>query len=123
MRVISPRNLLSSITIATRPRSNTPNKSCEFRVRRQRFQLVRHRASHRVVKMRRLAVHFYQEIGFIDDARSARPLLSTTGSCDTSESRIRLNAVSNESSGPTVITSPASYRCEIKSLRSPCGCR
>src|SRR5437870_13184070 len=36
---------------------------------------------------------------------------------------MRLNAVSRESCGPTVITSPASYRCEIKSLRSPCGGR
>ncbi len=50
---------------------------CDFGVWRQRFQLVRHRLADGVVKMRRLAVHFYQEIGFVDESRwrgrSCRP--------------------------------------------------
>src|SRR5258707_9806955 len=39
---------------------------CDFGVRRQCFQLVRHRLAYGIVKMRRLAVHFYQEIGFVE---------------------------------------------------------
>ena len=48
---------------------------CDFGVRRQRFQLVRHRLAHGVVKMRRLAVHFYQEIGFVDEPDRAAALV------------------------------------------------
>ena len=40
----------------------------KFRVRRQRFQLIGHRLFHGIIKMRRFAVHFHQEIGFVDYA-------------------------------------------------------
>ena len=51
------------------------------------------------------------------------PVWSTTGTCDTSAERMRVKAVSKVSSGPTEITSPASCRWLIKSLKSPCGWR
>ncbi|MCY1251001.1 hypothetical protein D9M72_647100 [compost metagenome] len=45
--------------------------------------------------------------------------LTSTGSCDTSARRMRWNAVSRVSSGPTLITRPSSKRRAIRSRRSP----
>ena len=73
VRVIRPRNLSAAITMATRPRSKTCSKSLMFAFGDKRFEPVGHRAFHRVVKMGRIAMHFYEQIGFVDNAdRRAR---------------------------------------------------
>ena len=68
---MSPRNLSPSITIATRPRSNTSNKLLMLAVGGKCFQVIGHRRSHRIVKMSRIVMHFHQHVGFIDKADGA----------------------------------------------------
>src|ERR1700730_1366835 len=43
--------------------------------RRKRFKAVDHRILHRIIKMHRITMHFYKQIGFIDDAKGASTLI------------------------------------------------
>ncbi len=48
---------------------------CNFRVWRQGFQPVGHRFFHGIVKMRRIAMNFYQQVGLVDNADGATVLI------------------------------------------------
>jgi len=59
----------------------------------------------------------------LSSTRPTRRPSASTGSCETSASRMRWNAVSKVSSGATLTTLPSSERREIRSRRSPCAVR
>src|SRR6476646_8699463 len=46
----------------------------DFHIRLQCFQLISHRLAHWIIKMRGVAMHFYQDVRFIDDTDNAATL-------------------------------------------------